>query len=525
MLSRLQILFGFLSLCACLTFGNSPLQASDESPAMGINFSGIADWSSELPFTNVFFSSRTWISQQKGASWGKGPTLELDAHGWVRKLEKNCWAETPLCTIDGGHYPSGIWTVRYEGNGKLAFTNARILTEKKGEIQIEVNSQHGAFWLQIHETDPKNYIRNIQILMPGMVPPEHEGKKAQNSGRIWNPEFLAKWRGTDTVRFMDLQATNGSTLEKWSDRPVLGDATFAPKGLPLELLCDLANQLGANAWFCVPHRADDDFVRRMAETIRRNLRPNLKVYVEYSNEVWNGQFAQCRYAQEQGRALLPDGKPWECGWAWTSFRSKEIFSIFEDVFGDRSRLVRVLATQAVNPYVSEKLLEFADVGKSTDALAIAPYVMWCVPKELADEFVAQGVEGALHHLEKESLPQAIEAMKKQKEVTDAHGLKLVCYEAGQHLVGLWGANDCEKLNEICREANASERMGKIYETYFRAWEECGGGLLCHFSSTGQWSKWGCWGLLRFEDESPETSPKFQAFQKALRRWNLSQKTR
>ena len=38
-----------------------------------------------------------------------------------------------------------------------------------------------------------------------------------------------------------------------------------------------------------------------------------------------------------------------------------------------------------------------------------------------------------------------------------YGIDLVCYEAGQHLVGIWGANDREELNAICLEANASER--------------------------------------------------------------------
>ncbi|MBQ9456474.1 MAG: hypothetical protein IJU53_12485 [Thermoguttaceae bacterium] len=495
-----------------LAFVFSTSDWAEAKPAMGINFGGPADWSTELPFANVFMESRKWVSQRQGEDWGKGPELDLDEHGWVRRLEPECFAETPLCTIDGGHYPSGIYTVRYRGKGKLTFMNAQAVSEKPGEIQIRVDSQHGAFWVQIRETDPADYIRDVQVFMPGLDQPE-----TQPSG-VWNPEFLGRWRGVHTIRFMDLQHTNGSKLEKWSDRPRVGDATFSEKGVPFELLCDLANRLDANPWFCVPHLADDDFVRKMAQKIKKCLNPNLKVYVEYSNEVWNGQFEQCRYAQEQGKALLPDEQPWVRGWAWTSQRSREIFKIFEEVFGGTDRLVRVLATQAANPYVSEQLLKNSNASEVTDALAIAPYFMNCIPKEYADEFIRGGVEGALDHLEKQALPQSIEWMKKQKELADQYGLDLVCYEAGQHLVGLWGANDREELNAICLEANASERMGKLYDAYFQAWEDVGGGLMCHFSSTGNWSKWGSWGLFRWADEKPEDSPKYRAFERALKRW-------
>jgi hypothetical protein len=80
-------------------------------PAAGINLAGPADWNTELPFVDVFRLSRAWISQKRGEGWGKGPALDLDEHGWVRRLEPGCFAETPLCTIDDGHYPSGVWTV------------------------------------------------------------------------------------------------------------------------------------------------------------------------------------------------------------------------------------------------------------------------------------------------------------------------------------------------------------------------------------------------------------------------------
>jgi hypothetical protein len=53
-------------------------------------------------------------------------------------------------------------------------------------------------------------------------------------------------------------------------------------------------------------------------------------------------------------------------------------------------------------------------------------------------------------------------------------------------------------------------LAGIYAKYYAAWETSGGDLLCHFSSVGQWSKWGSWGLLQYADDDPRQSPKFTA---------------
>ena len=68
-------------------------------------------------------------------------------------------------------------------------------------------------------------------------------------------------------------------------------------------MVDLCNRLKINPWLCVPHLASDDYVRRFAEIVKRDWDPPLKVYVEYSNEVWNGIFEQHRYAKKQAKKL------------------------------------------------------------------------------------------------------------------------------------------------------------------------------------------------------------------------------
>jgi hypothetical protein len=482
---------------------------------LGINLSGPCDWNTELPFADVFRFSRPWISQRQGGEWGKGPALALDARGWVTRLEKDCWAETPLCTIEGGHYPAGQYTVLYEGRGTLEpWGAAKLVSSKPGEMVLSVDSTKGGFWIRIKETDSADYVRNIRVFMPGNV------QKYMVSPFAWNPTFLDRWQGVACVRFMDWMNTNGSKQAKWSDRPVPNDATYSEKGVPLEVMIELANVLKADPWFCMPHLADDDYVRQFATMVKAKLDPKLKVYVEYSNEVWNGQFEQNRYAGEQGirMGLAAKDKPWEGAWRFTAVRSVQIFKIWEEVFGGHERLVRVLPTQAANPYVSQQILGTQDAWKHADALAIAPYMGLSVPAD-GDGLTARKVETwtvdqALDQLEKSSLPEAIGFMKEQKKVADQFGLKLIAYEGGQHMVGIQGGENNEKMTALFMAANAHPRMGQIYTKYLAAWTQEGGDVFAHFSSVSAWSKWGSWGALQYANDDPAKSPKYAA----IMRW-------
>ncbi len=508
-----------LLLAACTSCGSSSAAAQPPTPkpALGINLSGPADWNTELPFVDVFHLSREWISQKRGEGWGKGPSLELDEQGWIKKLEPNCFAETPLCTIEGGHYPSGEWTILWEGEGKLELSKGKVLKPDKQSMKVNIDANGGGFFLRILETNPKNPIKNIRVLMPGVT----EKQAAENP---WSKSFLDRWRGVACLRFMDFQETNNSKQKAWTDRPQPSDATYTRRGIPIELLCDLANRLEADAWFCIPHEANDDYIRQFAKLVKEKLAHKRKAYIEYSNEVWNGQFEQHRYAAEQGKKLGFAEKEWEAAWRFTAHRSVEIFKIWETEFGGKDRLVRVLPSQAANSYVSEQVLSWKSASKQADVLAIAPYISMNIPPGMrsnpplfAEKVTQWTVDQFLDHVEQNALPQCIEWMKANKKVADEHQLKLVCYEAGQHFVGIGGAENNEALTKLLHAANAHPRMKTIYAKYLAAWKKSGGDLLCHFSSVGAWSKWGSWGVLQYADDDLAHSPKYQA----LNQWRQS----
>ena len=119
-----------------------------------------------------------------------------------------------------------------------------------------------------------------------MVPAVYEKTYQQQP---FMPEVLEDLKYYKVLRFMDWQRTNNSVNQRWADRrtPDNWYTQTGKKGVALEYACDVCNAVLTDCWVCVPHAADDDYVRDMARLIRDRLDGRLRVYVEYSNETWN----------------------------------------------------------------------------------------------------------------------------------------------------------------------------------------------------------------------------------------------
>jgi hypothetical protein len=143
--------------------------------------------------------------------------------------------------------------------------------------------------------------------------------------------------------------------------------------VPIEVMIDLANTLHVDPWFCIPHQASDDYVRRFATLVRDRLDPALHPHIEYSNEVWNTGFPQTQWAVARSQALgldSPFGQPA----IFYAMRSVQVFKIVQDVWGaDRGRIVRVIAGQAVWDNFLSHALAYGDTAANADVMAIAPY--------------------------------------------------------------------------------------------------------------------------------------------------------
>jgi hypothetical protein len=480
-----------------------------ENARLGINFSGLADWNAELPFVDLMRMSGDWVSLNAAGEWGKGPTLTLDENGWVTALQKGSRAIKVICSLPAGQYPSGDYTILYDGEGELSASNGKLIKQATGKLLLKIDGKKDGLMLEIVKTNPQNYLRNIRVLLPGFA-------AASNP---WQPSFLQRWQGIACIRLMDYMQTNNSTQNQWAARPKPSDASFANKGVPVELMVDLANRLNTDVWFCMPHLADDDYVKQFAQAVKDTLNPKLRAWVEYSNEVWNGGFSQHQYAAKQGQrlGLAAADKAWQGAWHFYAQRSVQIFNIWQNVFveslKENSRFVRVLASQAAYTDSAQHILSFQNAAHHADVLAIAPYVTFNVPQQaedgLIDTVVANwGLDKLFAHINSVALPETMQWIKNNKKLANDYGLALVGYESGQHLVGVGGAENNDKLTQLFMAANADARMGDVYAKSFSMWQQLGGDLTCAFNSVGGWSKWGSWGLQQQYNHKP--TAKFKA---------------
>lgn len=524
----------------------TPSHASFPKTVVGMNLNGIADWSTELPFLDAFKSSRPWITQcvktdpNCSEQWDTKEynLLNLDKDGWVKSLPapgdapKYTRVSTLLLREIPGYYPSGKYIVLYEGEGTISYgfdAKKDEAASTPGRDVINVDSKKGGgILITITSTDPKktgNYIRNIRVI-------KAENLGLYTKGEIFNPSFLNKIKNFSVLRFMDWMQTNDSKQKEWTSRPVPTTSSYAAKGVPVEVMLALANKLNAHPWFNMPHTATDEYMTKFAQLVKNKLNPKLKVYVEFSNEVWNWQFPQTNYALQQGQARWGRDKK-DAYMQWYGMRTAQMCDIWKKTFASQNhRVVCVMGTQTAWKGLENAALDckywIAEGNKpcyqhGIDAYAIAAYF----GADLGAPENSQAVESWLNDADG-GFAKAIEQLKKGKllpkstdsltdnyknftyhaTVAQKRGLQLIAYEGGQHIVGREGVENNEKLTNFFIKLNRHPAMYDLYTQLLNDWKKAGGKLFIHFVDIGKPSKWGSWGALEYLEQ--KSSPKYKA---------------
>jgi hypothetical protein len=488
---------------------------------IGTNLSGPSDYGSEWPFVNIMKYGRTWTPHNNTwvsggvNAWDSGllDQIPLDADGYPLSLPvevpgaeapqivRTLWANTDAL-------PVGKYVVLYDGEGDLdVWGDASVVSKSPG--RMEINVTHGAdiFTLDIKTSTLGNHVRNMRVLLPGT-----ENTYQTNP---FSAEWLEKLEPFKALRFMDWGYTNNSTMRDWSQRTRLEDYTWTQKsGVPYEMWTTVCNLKGADAWVCVPHGASPEYIAQMATHFRDNLHPDLKIYVEWSNEVWNWIFSQAHY----GLDSLDQNLVWP---ERLGPKIAEVMQIWTDVFaGQEHRLVRIMASQHAWWDLGERTFAQIKAGGKADIIdAISCAAYMGLNGSVQDTWDASMTgTGVLDHAADFTFDNNEYAMRgwhAYSNLARQEGKQLLFYEGGQHFT----PNPFGSEQPYCPALLECQTLPAMYDLYQQLFdtlrtlssEEM---LLMNFSFVSPLGcRYGSWGLLQsqFDEVAPFTNaPKYRA---------------
>ena len=369
-------------------------------------------------------------------------------------------------------------------------------------------------------------VRNVRLWRPGY---------ATNGSETFTREFVAAARKFSLLRTMDLIRANSNSQKSWGERtkPDFFGNT-GDNGQSWELIVALANATNRDVWLTLPVRADDEYIRKLAQLVKYGsdgnepytsaqnnpvyppLNAGLRVYLEYGNEIWNSgpgfkgfgwalQLANT-HKLDTNHPIAFDGPQADQYVAlrrWIAFRSSFISLTFRNVFGDAAMMSTVrpiLASQAGNGNA------FLSTGLRW-AQSFYGQVRLTIPKnsvERKPSDIWYGAGGAAYYNGSvdpkdtdattmsryfDSLPTSAFYQNSAIDSTWTHGygLKYVAYEGGPGPGGsALGSTNGSAISPVF---NNDPRMRDRMVMAQEIWDQTGGDELVYYvySSASPWS--------------------------------------
>ena len=523
---------------------------------IGMNLCGIADWEPGFPFRNLMWGARLWMTRNVhgGGKWDTEvlEKIPLDENGYPLELPiaiRGFDQPQTVFTLLPNVRSPGRYVLFYDGEGDFeGVLNTKIVRKSAGRIVLEMKHAGGAIinpnpeqmeGICITRSVRGNHVHNMRIVA---LADEH----ADLDKDPFLPEFIDFCQPFHALRFMDWMQTNGSLEKEWANRKkrsfytmigASGDADrlnggeVAPSqyllsgGVAIEICIDLCNRLGIDAWFNVPHRASDDYIEQFARLVKEKLDPRLKVYCEFSNELWNWGFIQSNWMLSSEIAAAPLETWRSSPWVDKSKHKgkdhperigvlfRRCFSLWEKVFSgaDHRRLVRVCAVQHAWLDASQRTLKYCMEHGGADALAPAGYIgpgesEYAHWKQRGAALTADEVIADLNIAFERDTSKWTRDMAK---LARSFNVDYLVYEGGQHVQ----PEGQQPLPYMPALAAAQSHPG-MYDLYLKniyLHHEVNCKLFCAFSSVSrQGSRWGSWGqAARYHQPLSET-PKLRA---------------
>ena len=264
-------------------------------PPIGMNTNEIQHVDSSVPFVNVFKMAMPFKDAKKLTNGN----VVFDKDGWPRDLKGGQAGSYMLHWLPAGTLPEGNYTVLYDGEGQISYESTsgdvKVVHSSPGKDIINIRSGSDRFIqvaLIIKRSDPRKYLRNIRVLLPGGICANNPFKRVNaangcngnflsfekhHESIVFNPDYLKFMKDFKVIRMMNISGITRNPIRRWEQMPHMSKATWAGyegvRGAPLEVMVKLANVLNRDAWFNIPHAADDNLVRQYANYVARQFTP------------------------------------------------------------------------------------------------------------------------------------------------------------------------------------------------------------------------------------------------------------
>lgn len=499
------------------------------NPSQGLNLGGQSyAYSDSFSSLNLFHGADAWITFDANGQEQRGQ-VATDTKGWVPDLPVvNGQTQTIYANIFYTKIiPPGDYIVEWTGEGTLStYSTMESMGSNKFRIKFEGSSatDENGISLFIDSTDPNNtgnYIRDIKVY-------QEKYSDLLANGEHFDPKWFQQVDDFRVLRTHDWQGTNFSKVTDWTPTIVTADQAFWVKdgrGMPFELLVEMANETRSDLWINVPHMATDQYMREAAAYVKQNLDKDLNVYVEYTNEYWTTIFDQHPYLNAKGAELFGNA-PFANAQAYGA-RASEMTQIFKSVFGSEdARLIPTVTlnhnafnttealTMLTTPaYVAKGGISPLDAG--IKFLGTDGYLSWFNTDPATDAMVDQwmtqpdkGFGAARDFLINQLNTDLAPAWTKGRALSDQYGLKFGVYEGGALLLnGDYQNPGAPRFTQFNEDVQLSPEMRQVYEAELAAWKTVGSGPFAWYSDTGRWGPWGDYGLWNAPDFTPEERTK------------------
>ena len=557
-------------------------------PPLQVNIASGGD--RQWVFANMLRAGEAWIFKDNAAAaeaQDLANSIPVDSGGWPLVLPAGTRMEllTGYRTGDDT-FLHGVFVLTWEGSGDVELMSSR--NDGKDEVVL-LNDQANGRYIRvikdptksapiifINSSDPANPVRNMRLWAPAydgagidltpasdLTPGHIAGSLEPLPGAaepMWHPRFLqhlAEAPNYGVLRFMGWQQINLGNWDRdileWSDR---GDPSYCfgslstidrtynryavasyrqRLGQPFEWMIDLCNATGKDLWIQVPHIASPDLIRRLADLCADRLNPSLRVWFEFSNEIWNGfgpyipqlnaaQLAAARHFGVPFANVSGDQQAWGSGhlqglalktfedeWRARGMPDSRLINVVASFVGSSGYSTNAIAAaKEIAPHLPEVLAVTNYFGYSTQGDIFAAHSFGTTPGIWPEALYAKTAE-----IVRRNLYSTTGTWQASAEAARAAGLPLVAYEGGQHMLpmgyGDWDNPVHVDFMRYMYDFQRSHWIKDLYLEHYALWSAMGGRTPSLFVDTSGMSFWGYWGAKEILTQTRAQAPKWDAF--------------